>query len=239
MSTRIASIVVPVDFGRASANAVALAGHLAEGCGAAVLRLLHADQFEVPPYFTPEQMGTLDRERAVARAQAHDYLRTFGQTHTARPFTTAVVDGPAVDVILNGTQTADLVVMGTHGRRGISRWWLGSVAERVLRAGATPVIVTHENAAPMPAAPLVLIAASDRPGDVAPRDYGQALATCLRGRWSVAPFTALPDAAVAGGASLVVTASPWPDGDAIHARAAEQLLRSSRQPVLFVPAQRR
>ena len=235
MTTKIESIVVAVDFGKASANAVALAARLADACGASVLQLLHAEQFEVPPYFTHEQMGTLERERDIARAQAHDYLRTFGQNHTARPFTTMIVEGPAVDVILQTAQGSDLIVMGTHGRRGVSRWWLGSVAERVLRSSHQPVLVVHEDAAPLPAEPMVLIAGTDQPGDRELSDYGQTLATCLHGRWSVSQFEGLPDTAAARDASLVVASSPWPEANPTHIHQAEHLLRVCTRPVLFVP----
>jgi hypothetical protein len=51
------SILVAVDFGEASARAVAVGGALAAHCGA-TLRLLHAEPFEAPPYFTPEQIET-------------------------------------------------------------------------------------------------------------------------------------------------------------------------------------
>ena len=40
-------------------------------------------------------------------------------------------------------QEADLVVMGTHGRRGVSRAVLGSVAEGLLRISSCPVLVVH------------------------------------------------------------------------------------------------
>ena len=43
---------------------------------------------------------------------------------------------------------ADLVVVGTHGRRGISRWLLGSVAEAVVRLAPCPVFVVREKAVP-------------------------------------------------------------------------------------------
>ena len=44
--------------------------------------------------------------------------------------------------------TADLIIVGTHGRRGPGRWWLGSVAERVVRAATIPVLVTRAAATP-------------------------------------------------------------------------------------------
>ncbi|RQR47783.1 universal stress protein [Burkholderia sp. Bp9126] len=47
---------------------------------------------------------------------------------------------------------ADLVVMGTHGRRGFRRLVLGSVAERVLRGAACPVLMVTAHGAPAPGA---------------------------------------------------------------------------------------
>lgn len=235
MTNPIASIVVPVDFGTASANAIALAGRLAAGCGVPSLQLLHAEQFDVPPYFTREQMGMLTRERDAARAHAHGYLRAFGQAQTAQPFTTAVVDGPALDVILHAGGERDLLVMGTHGRRGVSRWWLGSVAERVLRASRRPVIVVHDSGAPLPSAPSVLIVSGDLPPDPSVQHYGQWLAGCLGGRLLVSSGGA-PEAAAASDASLLVTRSPWPAGDGEQVHQAERLLRVCTRPVLFVPA---
>lgn len=38
---------------------------------------------------------------------------------------------------------ADLIVMGTHGRRGLNRWLLGSVTERVVRAASAPVLTVR------------------------------------------------------------------------------------------------
>jgi nucleotide-binding universal stress UspA family protein len=41
------------------------------------------------------------------------------------------------------TEHADLIVMGTHGRRGMARAILGSVAEQVIRTSTVPVLVVH------------------------------------------------------------------------------------------------
>jgi nucleotide-binding universal stress UspA family protein len=46
-------------------------------------------------------------------------------------------------LLMAKTRQADLIVMGTHGRRGVSRVLLGSVAEQVLRHGLCPVLVCH------------------------------------------------------------------------------------------------
>jgi nucleotide-binding universal stress UspA family protein len=41
-------------------------------------------------------------------------------------------------------ESADLIVMGTHGRTGVQHWMLGSVAERVVRLAPCPVLVTRK-----------------------------------------------------------------------------------------------
>ena len=53
--------------------------------------------------------------------------------------------GSPVDEIvqLAGEIGADLIVLGTHGRRGLQRLWLGSVAERVVRMASSPVLVVR------------------------------------------------------------------------------------------------
>lgn len=54
---------------------------------------------------------------------------------------TVVADGKPADVILEHAQDADMVVMGTHGRKGLGQKILGSVAETVVRRSPTTVTV--------------------------------------------------------------------------------------------------
>jgi nucleotide-binding universal stress UspA family protein len=56
---------------------------------------------------------------------------------------TAVVDGEPADEILAYAQNnkVDLIVMTTHGRSGASRWFFGSVAEKVARHSAIPILL--------------------------------------------------------------------------------------------------
>jgi nucleotide-binding universal stress UspA family protein len=58
------------------------------------------------------------------------------------------VSGQVAEVILNEARKwrADLVVMGTHGRRGFSHMLLGSTAEGVVRSSAKPVLLVRGNA---------------------------------------------------------------------------------------------
>lgn len=61
------------------------------------------------------------------------------------PFKCMVKEGVPDTAILEAVREsgADLVVMGTHGRRGLDRLFLGSVAENVLRSSPVPVLVTR------------------------------------------------------------------------------------------------
>ena len=58
---------------------------------------------------------------------------------------TELLHGFAVSEILNYAQQCkfDLIVMGTHGRRGLSHAFLGSVAERVVRSAPCPVLTVR------------------------------------------------------------------------------------------------
>jgi nucleotide-binding universal stress UspA family protein len=78
---------------------------------------------------------------------ARDYLegvsaRLKQREVVAKP---EIMFGTAAEAIINfADQTnASLVAMTTHGRSGVSRWALGSVAERVLRAGNTPLLLVR------------------------------------------------------------------------------------------------
>lgn len=136
------TVVAAVDFEPASARAAAVAGFVAAAASAA-LRVVHAERFEAPPYFTPEQIARLEDERQEASAELAVELTRVVRAATAWPAEVVIDDGPPVEVILHHAHGADLLVLGTHGRRGPSRWWLGSVAERVVRAAEVPVLVTR------------------------------------------------------------------------------------------------
>ena len=93
-------------------------------------------------------MGELERQLVVRdRAPA---------TITDVPVTTEVIVGSPARAIIgrSAEPDIDLVVMGTHGRSGVSHLLLGSVAERVVRAARCPVLTVREgNAAERAPAP--------------------------------------------------------------------------------------
>lgn len=143
-------ILVPVDFGEASANALRTAIAVARAARASIT-VMHAETIEAPPYFTHEQVAALEHQRQAARSGAERYLAKWVRDRVApiadlSNITFRIVDGSAAAEILKGAERADLIVMGTHGHRGPTRWWMGSVAEHVVRDSMTPVIVVREAA---------------------------------------------------------------------------------------------
>jgi nucleotide-binding universal stress UspA family protein len=148
----IKHILVATDFGESSDNAVEYAAYLANAFGAA-LTLFHS--FEIP---------ALGLDGAVPYpvnliTPIHDEARRNLATRLAElqklvPGARSILaSGPPCEVILDAAeqQGADLIVVGTHGRRGLSRALLGSVAERVVRLARVPVLTAsdaHDKARP-------------------------------------------------------------------------------------------
>ena len=64
-----------------------------------------------------------------------------------------VVEGNAADAIVDyaGKNDIDLIIMATHGRSGIGRWALGSVADRVVRHANAPVLLVRASKKACPA----------------------------------------------------------------------------------------
>ncbi len=137
-----ARILAPVDFGAASARALQVADTLARAHGS-VLSVLHADIIEAPVYFTHEQARAIERERQAAGSSIERELTRFVRRVTLGPAAMAFVEEAPATAIAEAAGHADLIVMGTHGRRGPSRWWLGSVAERTVRESRVPVLVVR------------------------------------------------------------------------------------------------
>lgn len=230
-------VLAAIDFGEASASAIGVAGYVASAYGA-TLSALHAERFEAPPYFTLDQIARLEAERRDAQARAVDHLRRFAAEVTAYPIDPLVVDEPPAEAILHAAGTADLMVMGTHGRRGPGRWWLGSVAERVVRHAPVPVLVTRAGAAPAGGVFERLLLLGEAVTRGAARECVDRLAgtfgsTVTRG----GPVAACgPDAA--RDASLVVVAIEAGDRASVAAGEPETLLAACARPVLFIPVRR-
>lgn len=141
MST-IRHILVPTDFGDAAQHALERAIELAKQSGAK-LTLLHVYEIPVYAYSTLTYLSA-DITKAVETA-ARAKLDEVMQALRARvPDAQSMLSvGPASETIDDAIRQGgvDMVVMGTHGRRGLRHAMLGSVAERVIRHSPVPVLV--------------------------------------------------------------------------------------------------
>ena len=145
-------ILCPVDFSDLSAHALRYASMLAR-CGNARLVVAYAESFSPPPYFTESQLGELERQTRDAFRGAESALRRFVDAELDAEAASAtevrIVEALPVDGIrrLSREIKADLIVMGTHGRSGVNRLMLGSVAERLLRESEVPVLTVRGDSA--------------------------------------------------------------------------------------------
>jgi nucleotide-binding universal stress UspA family protein len=136
-------ILAPTDFEPASAGALELATSLAAAFGAKIT-LLHVWEIQLYPYMDPIMNSEIMyRIEQAAKDQLQASLvelqvvlpNAEARLETGLPASTILEMIPKLGI--------DLVVMGTHGRHGLSHTLLGSVAERVVRASGVPVITVH------------------------------------------------------------------------------------------------
>ena len=150
MALTVARILVPTDFSDTADAALQYAKVLAGQFGASI-DLLHvfSNPYDLAVY-TPEVYAPLPpemRERALEEAREYlsarltpaDEQRFGGGTH-------AIVTGLTAPQIVKYADEhgIDLIVMGTHGRRGVAHLLLGSVAEHVIRTAACPVLTVRD-----------------------------------------------------------------------------------------------
>jgi nucleotide-binding universal stress UspA family protein len=146
---QVAKVLFPTDFSPCAHQAFAHATSLAGRFGAD-LHVLHA----IPPpwYGVYDPMGYAapsEEAHATARRIADDRLKEVAGhplTSGLHVVTTLSEDYPPAPGILDYAERhgADLIVMGTHGRRGPARLLLGSTAEEVVRHSACPVLTVRE-----------------------------------------------------------------------------------------------
>jgi nucleotide-binding universal stress UspA family protein len=139
---RLRTLLVPLDFSETSKRALGVARALMKKVGPSHLVLVHA-------YFLPAEVEALAEDTQTliletmsnkAREDLEGILVELQDEGISAEFLTR--HGSQERVIIDAAEErkADLIVMGTHGRRGLSHAILGSVAERVLRTAACPVL---------------------------------------------------------------------------------------------------
>lgn len=140
------TILCPLDFSAASAALVAYAAALAVA-SEAELRLLHVcEPQEVPASPRP---GEPVAAAPMSCAERLNTLRAVAERAGAsRVYTSAVQGEAAAEIVAEARrQQADLIVIGAHGRTGLTRFLMGTTAEIVLRTAACATLLVR---APLP-----------------------------------------------------------------------------------------
>jgi universal stress protein A len=148
MAPSLNRILVPTDFSETADVALDYAKQLATKMGAS-LHLLHVftDPYAVAACAAEVYAAVPPEARERARDEAHQRLferldsteeqRFRGTRGMVRGLTAPQIVAYAV------SQDIDLIVMGTHGRRGMAHLLLGSVAEHVVRIATCPVLTVR------------------------------------------------------------------------------------------------
>lgn len=136
-------ILHPTDFSPQAERAFQAACDLAEKYAAALV-LLHVDR----PMVLFDDMDPEAFRDPTSRQHAEAQLELMRPPNRRLMLQRQVVDGePSAEIVqVAKDKSCDLIVMGSHGRRGISRFLLGSVAQDVLHSAPCPVLIINRDA---------------------------------------------------------------------------------------------
>ncbi|HEY7036130.1 MAG TPA: universal stress protein [Thermomicrobiales bacterium] len=135
-------LVVPLDGSELAAQALPVAEALARQLGVPTVLVRAVDLIEAlgpiadALVIPPEVVADAQTEAQRSLEAAATSLREKGIEAETQIWT-----GPAFNVLAEAARPGDLVVLCSHGRSGVMRWLLGSVAEKLVRVGPVPVVV--------------------------------------------------------------------------------------------------
>lgn len=143
-------IVAPLDGSPRAEAAIPVAARIAAGLNVPVLlvqaidsRMLAAPlSHEALPAISARMLQTLRDDAAFYLTEACD---RFGRHRngSGRSFSWQVLEGSPCDAVTGVLRGGDLLVLTSHGRGGVTRWALGSVAEKLLRDSSAPVLLVR------------------------------------------------------------------------------------------------
>jgi nucleotide-binding universal stress UspA family protein len=116
-----------------------------------VTLLMACEPLSIPAFATPEFLANwgdmVAKQMAKSRNSAKKYLTRIEKQLNSAGLTVSseVLEGQAAEEIVNyaAKNSSSLIVMATHGRSGLSRWAYGSVAEKVLLAATSPILLVR------------------------------------------------------------------------------------------------
>jgi len=142
-------IMVPLDGSKLAECAFPQVEAIASGCLSNMVVLVRV----VEPRELPANLGTFINEKAWQKiesdrkAAAKEYLDRVSKELKFKnlQLQTRVLVGKIAESLADFTDKneIDLIIMATHGRSGVSRWVLGSVAEKILHSSCVPILLVR------------------------------------------------------------------------------------------------
>jgi len=141
----VRTILVPMDFSPAAHAALDFAKSLAQKAGHAHLVLVHAYYVpvELEQYLVSHGDGAFDRLSKAVTKDLEKILLDLQNAGLSAEYVARAGTPERIVLEVAGEKKADLIAIGTHGRRGLSHLFLGSVAERVVRMAEVPVLTVQ------------------------------------------------------------------------------------------------
>jgi nucleotide-binding universal stress UspA family protein len=145
-STTYKRILVPTDFEPLAERAFEIALSLLEPAG--TIELFHSWHLPLSSTMVPGRAGeaAIEPVRVSIEQGARGKAQALIERHpeaAGRVMVTVFNESPARAISERAEEGHDLIVMGGHGHRGLSRWILGSVAEATVRHAPCSVLVVH------------------------------------------------------------------------------------------------
>lgn len=144
-SDSVRRVMVPIDFSESSTLALQHARELALTYGAEIVALHAIEEVVLPMAYgmAPKQVDAEAVRPNVEQALADLLAEHVGVEHARAEIRVGYPPQEILDAVSD--ENIDWVVMGTHGRQGLNRLLMGSVAERIVREAACPVLTLKEN----------------------------------------------------------------------------------------------
>ncbi|MCC7002877.1 MAG: universal stress protein [Gemmatimonadaceae bacterium] len=184
----ITTILVPVDGSKLSERALALAIPLAEQHGARIVTILVHEPILplVSGGGAPVRDAALDERHRAEQETSVLKLAQRTRKLTSAPVEAKFAYGRIVPTLVEQAKSlnAELIVASTHGRGGIQRFWLGSVADGLVRHALVPVLLVRGNrptAKRVAGAPAFTRALVPLDGSARAEEAADAAVTLLRG----------------------------------------------------------
>lgn len=135
--SEINKILVPIDFSSNSEKLVNFAAGFSKQLNASlcfinVIELVAAYEGIASSQFTSDLKGSMEKKMAKL---VDNYQEKFGNCESK------VLTGDVVETIISNAENCDLIIIATHGYKGLTKILMGSVADRVARKATCPVLL--------------------------------------------------------------------------------------------------